>query len=128
MNTYVGIVHQDNKGYGISFPDFIGCVSAGANPDDLAAMAEEALSLHIEGMLEDGERIPAPMALDKAKKHPLAKGAVAFVFVRAYVPGKPKRLNIMMDSNLVAAVDKIANNRSAFIAESVRHELERLRG
>ena len=126
MATFIGIVHKDESSdYGVSFPDFPGCISAGSTPDELQQMAEEALALHIEGLLEDGEAIPTPMALDDAKRSDMAKDAVAFLFVRGIVPGKPTRVNIMMDSGLLAAIDRIASNRSAFLASAARHELER---
>ncbi len=46
--------------YGVSFPDFPGCVTTG--PDIAAALrnAEQALGGHIEAMLADGEPIPEP--------------------------------------------------------------------
>lgn len=129
MASFIGIVHKDkNSDYGVSFPDFIGCVSAGATPDELQEMAEEALSLHIQGMLEDGEALPVkPMSLAQVKKHELAKGAEAFIFVRATLPGRPTRVNVMLDSNLLAEIDRIASNRSAFLNNAARHEIERQR-
>lgn len=126
MATYIGIIHKEkNSDYGVSFPDFVGCVSAGSTPEEAHAMAQEALALHIDGLIEDGDAVPAPMNLDQAKKHPLAKGAEAFIFVKASVPGKSVRINVMLDSNLIADIDRVATNRSAFIAEAARHELER---
>ena len=44
--------------YGVSFPDFPGCATAGNTLDEAAAMATEALALHIEGMRADGHRVP----------------------------------------------------------------------
>jgi predicted RNase H-like HicB family nuclease len=48
----------------VSFPDFPGCITAGKTRKEACRMAVEALSLHIEGMLEDGEPIPEPSTLD----------------------------------------------------------------
>jgi hypothetical protein len=42
-------------------------------------MAAEALSLHIEGMLEDGEAIPEATTLDALANDSAMKGAVAFL-------------------------------------------------
>jgi len=126
MTTYVGIVHKTkDSDYGVCFPDFPGCVSAGSTPDELQAMAQEALGLHIEGLREDGVAIPLPMSLELAQKHAFAKGANAFIFIRAYVPGTPQRVNVMLDSNLIADIDRVSANRSAFLAEAARHELNR---
>ncbi len=41
-------------------------------------MAVEALSLHIEGMMEDGDAIPEASTLDLLANDPAMKGAVAF--------------------------------------------------
>ncbi len=58
---YLAVLEPDGDGgYGVYFPDLPGCVSAG---DDLAETldnATEALGLHLYGMEQDGETIPAP--------------------------------------------------------------------
>jgi predicted RNase H-like HicB family nuclease len=48
------------SGFSADFPDLPGCVSAGDSLEELASMAREALSLHLYGMLEDGDVIPVP--------------------------------------------------------------------
>jgi predicted RNase H-like HicB family nuclease len=47
------------RGYGVYFPDLPGCVSAGDTIEEAARNAEEALSLHLRGIVEDGDEIPA---------------------------------------------------------------------
>ncbi|MEO3434243.1 type II toxin-antitoxin system HicB family antitoxin [Inquilinus sp. CAU 1745] len=65
MTHYIAIIHKDaDSDFGVSFPDFPGCVTAGSTLDEARAMAEEALAFHIEGMAEDGETIPAPSNLE----------------------------------------------------------------
>lgn len=59
--TYIAIVEADsNPGYGITFPDLPGCTSQADTFADVERMAKEALQLHLEGMLEDGEQPPEP--------------------------------------------------------------------
>jgi predicted RNase H-like HicB family nuclease len=41
-------------GYSVFFPDLAGCASAGDTVDEAARNAEEALALHLAGMVEDG--------------------------------------------------------------------------
>ncbi len=128
MASFVGIVHKDDASdYGVCFPDFPGCISMGSTPDELQHMAEEALALHIQGLREDGEAIPSPMSLEEAKHSDMAEGAVAFIFVRSIIPGKPARVNVVLDSGLLEAIDRVASNRSAFLDVAARHELERRR-
>jgi predicted RNase H-like HicB family nuclease len=45
-------------GYSVDFPDLPGCISAGDTLAEALSMAREALSLHLFGMLEDGETLP----------------------------------------------------------------------
>ena len=66
MPSYIGLIHKDaNSDLGVSFPDFPGLITAGTTPDDARAMAEEALVLHVEGMVEDGQSIPGPSRLEE---------------------------------------------------------------
>jgi len=70
MATYVALIHKDAESdYGVSFPDLPGCVSAGSTLDEAIAMAKEALALHIEGLLDDNEEIPAPTAADQIDRN-----------------------------------------------------------
>jgi predicted RNase H-like HicB family nuclease len=46
MVNYIAVVHKDpNSDFGVSFPDFPGCVTAGSTIDDAKDMAHDALSL-----------------------------------------------------------------------------------
>jgi predicted RNase H-like HicB family nuclease len=45
MRNYIGLIHKEaDSGFGVSFPDFLGVVTAGKSLDDARAMAEEALA------------------------------------------------------------------------------------
>lgn len=58
---YQAIVHKEaGSDYGVSFPDFPGCVTAGRTLAEALMMARHALRLHINGMLDDGEKLPKP--------------------------------------------------------------------
>jgi predicted RNase H-like HicB family nuclease len=66
MRHYIGIVHKDKgSDFGVSFPDFPGAVTAASSLDEAIEMAAEALALHVEGMLAEGEAIPAPSTFDE---------------------------------------------------------------
>src|SRR6266851_488660 len=71
---YIAYLHKDSKSdFGVSFPDFPGCVTAGKTLDESRRTAVEALSLHIQGMMEDGEAIPGASTLDALAKDPAKK-------------------------------------------------------
>ena len=67
---YESFIHRDEAGYGVSFPDFPGCVSVGDTVDDAIRHGIEALAFHVEGLAEDGEAIPEPSAIDAIKADP----------------------------------------------------------
>lgn len=48
MAHYIALIHKDaNSDYGVSFPDFPGCISAGSTLEEARRMGAEALALHI---------------------------------------------------------------------------------
>jgi len=84
---YTAYLHKDRKSdFGVSFPDFPGCITAGRTLEEARRRAAEALSFHIAGMIEDGEKIPNPSTIDDVASDPALKGAVAFL-----VPAQSER-------------------------------------
>ena len=115
---------DDSGGHGVIFPDLPGCVSAGDDAADAVRMAGEALALHVEGSLEDGD-VPPPAALDAPLpdwllEEPGAERMVR-VLVPVDVPSKPVRVDLSLEEELVAQIDSVAAvrgmTRSAFLAE-----------
>jgi predicted RNase H-like HicB family nuclease len=126
LRYYPAFVYKD-KEYGITFPDFPGCVTAGATLEEAHRMAEEALQGHIEVELEYGEELPDPTPLEKANK--LAKkerGVLSIVSISVRIPGyaKTKRINITIDEDLLKDIDAAAAkrglSRSALLAQGAR--------
>lgn len=59
--SYLAVFEPNGSGgFGVYFPDILGCISAGDNFDDALKMAEEALGLHLYEIERDGYEIPAP--------------------------------------------------------------------
>ena len=119
---YIAYLHKDRKSdFGVSFPDFPGCVTAGKTLDEARRMAVEALSLHIKGMMEDGEPIPEASTLDALAKDPAMKGAVAFL-VNVDVAEKAERFNITARKSQMEEIDRRAKKkgmtRSAYMVTS----------
>ena len=119
---YIAYLHKNRKSdFGVSFPDFPGCVTAGKTLEEASRMAAEALSLHIEGMMEDGDEIPEPSTLDALAKDPAMKGAVAFL-VNADAAEKVVRFNITARKSQMREIDRRARKkgmtRSAYLIAS----------
>jgi predicted RNase H-like HicB family nuclease len=56
---YIAYLHKEkDSDYGVSFPNFPGCITAGRTLEEARRMAVEALALHIQGMIEDGLAVP----------------------------------------------------------------------
>ena len=125
MTQFVGIIHKDKKSdFGVSFPDFPGCISAGASLQEAYEMGKEALRGHIETMQKYGDSLPVrPMTLDQAQAHKLAKNALTFFMVDAYVPARARRINVTIDGSVIEAIDAVSANRSAFLEEAAKEKL-----
>jgi predicted RNase H-like HicB family nuclease len=118
--AYIAIVERGKDGFGIFFPDVPGCVSAGRTEQEAFANAEEALSGHLAEMLLGGEGLP--QRSDDIPSDPEVD-EYCRILVRVELPGKAVRLNITMDEGLVAAIDRVASNRSSFLADAARAAL-----
>ena len=119
--TYWALVHYDGQGdYGISFPDFPGCVSAAATMNELVEMGTEALTFHIDGMNEDGEVIPPPSSAIE-----MIDDAVGIVAITVTIPGKKRRINLTLDANLIDQIEAKHGKRhvSGFLEEAARKAL-----
>jgi len=58
MRKFLIVIEKSKDGYGAYSPDLPGCVAVGNTRDEVEENIYEAISLHIEGMLEDGLPIP----------------------------------------------------------------------
>ena len=80
MRHYIAVIHKDaDSDYGVSFPDLPGVVSAGATLDEARQMGVEALALHLEGILEEGEALPEPSSLEAITAEAEHRDGVAVV-------------------------------------------------
>lgn len=131
---YIALIHKDeDSAYGVSFPNFPGCVTAGDTFDEAMAMAKEALGFHAEGMVEDGQELPKPSTFEELRADKKAWWADSLDDAEiARVPllmniAAPKRVNISLDQGLLAAIDQAAREqgmtRSAFLASAALQRL-----
>jgi predicted RNase H-like HicB family nuclease len=97
---YIAYLHKDrDSDCGVSFPDFPGCITAGKTLDEASRMAAEALALHIQGMIEDGDAVAEPSNLDEIAKDAAKHGAIAFM-VRVDAPDATVRVNTARESQI----------------------------
>jgi predicted RNase H-like HicB family nuclease len=71
------VLHKDrDSDYGVSVPDLPGCFSAGRTIDEAIEMAREAIELHLEGLIDQGESIPTPQSIEQHQHDPRWQGGV----------------------------------------------------
>jgi predicted RNase H-like HicB family nuclease len=127
---YIAYLHKDrDSDFGVSFPDFPGCVTAGKTLEEARRLAVEALALHIEGMVEDGDEIPAPSSLDAIADDPAMNNAIAFL-VPVEEPGdKPVRINVAARESQIVEIDARAKryglSRSAYLIQKGLGQLDK---
>ncbi len=119
---YIAIIHKDrDSDFGVSFPDFPGCITAGRTLDEAKDMAAEALGGHIEEMRAGGEAAPGPSSLDEVMNNPDFRDGVAFL-VSVKEPAKTVRVNITLSEAELQQIDQRARahglSRSAFLVQS----------
>lgn len=133
MANYIALLRKESKtDYGVDFPDFPGCITAGKTLEEAKDMAQEALQGHINIMVEYGEDIPDASSLEKVMSDPDNKDAVAFLVEVRLAKVKAKRINITFPQDVLQIVDSYvadhpSENRSKVLAEATRRHMETLR-
>lgn len=123
MASYIALIHKESDSdYGVSFPDFPGCVTAGDTLDEARANAAEALALHIEGMIEDKEALPEASDLAAVMEDKENRKAVAIVVDAP--EAKAVRVNVIMPEDGLNSVDTFAAqkgySRSGLLLKAAR--------
>ena len=57
---YAIVIEQTDANYGAYVLDLPGCIATGATVEEVERNIRSAIELHLAGMREDGEPIPAP--------------------------------------------------------------------
>ena len=128
MVQFIALIHKEaDSDYGVHFPDLPGLVTAGSTLDEARAFAEEALALHLEGMVEDGLPVPEPSSLEAVMADPDNRDDVA-ILVRAETRSRAVRVNITLPEDALRDIDAYAEahgyTRSGFLAQAARKAMQ----
>jgi len=128
MRPYIALIHKDTgSDYGVSFPDLPGCVTAGATLDEARAAAVEALALHLQGLVEDGEAIPEPSSLDDIMAIAENRDGVVILVDAPKTPDRVVRVNITLPETVLDAIDRKAGSlgmtRSGYIVRAAKRDM-----
>ena len=118
-------------GYGVYFPDVIGCTSYGEDYEKAQQMAQEALGLHLYEMEKDGEEIPSP-TIDPSKlevdsetndKYVISSVTVYPDLVKNRLDNRAVRTNITLPAWLKELAEEKDINFSHLLQASLKEHL-----
>jgi predicted RNase H-like HicB family nuclease len=125
VTVYIALLRKDpDSDYGVDFPDFPGCITAGSTLEETREMAAEALEFHIEGMLEELLPLPELSGLEVIMADPENAEAIPFLGSVPDHPSSTVRVNVTMRDTDLKAIDafakKCGKSRSAVLTEAAR--------
>jgi predicted RNase H-like HicB family nuclease len=125
LSTYIALLRKDpDSDYGVDFPDFPGCITAGSTLEEAREMAREALEGHIGCMRDLGHMIPEPSGLEVVMADPDNAEAIPFLVAVPDRPSRTVRVNVTMRDADLKAIDAFAKkqgkSRSALLTEAAR--------
>jgi predicted RNase H-like HicB family nuclease len=128
MPTYVALLRKDpNSDFGVDFPDFPGCITAGSTLEEARHRAEEALAGHIGCMLDLGQSIPRPSSLEEIMADPDNADALPFAVTVSEPARRPIKVSFAMPEPELRAIDEWAKrhglSRSKALAMAARRLL-----
>ena len=112
----------EKHAFGVIVPDLPGCFSAGDTLDEAIEQAREAIVLHLDGLLDDGEDIPPPRPMSKHQGRPEFAGWIwAVVEIDpAMLDNQVERVTITLPRRVLPHLDRAARAageiRSGYIA------------
>jgi predicted RNase H-like HicB family nuclease len=131
MQFPVVLEKAEGSDYGAVVPDLPGCVSAGADADEALAMVREAIELHLEGLIAEGEPIPQPGRIEQYKDDPEYRDGIwALVSIQpSSLRQSAKRVSVTIPERVLDAMDQYAKGhdqtRSGLIVEAVARYMGR---
>jgi predicted RNase H-like HicB family nuclease len=126
------VLHKDtDSDYGVIVPDIPGCFSAGVTLAQALDSVKEALALHCEGLVIDGEPLPQAQDIEAHLDNPEFSGGVWAIVEFDVAPyfGKAVRFNATLPEQLLERIDQKVQrdqryrSRSGFLAAAALREL-----
>jgi predicted RNase H-like HicB family nuclease len=60
MKKYLIVIEKTGTGYSSYSPDLDGCAATGKTREEVEREMQEAITFHLEGLIQSGEPIPEP--------------------------------------------------------------------
>jgi len=124
------VLHSDDgMRYGVTVPDLPGCFSTGDTLEEALASIREAIDLHLEGLVENGNSVPLPKSIAVHQTNiDFADGVWALVQIdTTRFDGKAEKVNITIPRRVLAQIDTYIREhgitRSGFLVEAARRAM-----
>lgn len=115
---YIAIYEQTPNNYSAYLPDLPGCVAAAETWNEIQKLTQEAVALHLAGMLEDGDPLPpTTMSPSEAMAHhaqPLSESDLAQYAQHGEAPPllsttfAPVKVAVDLESPAIAGIESPA--------------------
>ena len=63
--SYTVAIEKGRENYGAYIPDLPGCVAVGDTVEEVLDLIEQAVALHVKGLVEDGDSIPPATTISR---------------------------------------------------------------
>jgi predicted RNase H-like HicB family nuclease len=126
-HPFIAIIHRDEAGFGVSFPDAPGCFAAARSLDAVKREAASALRSHMDVSAEEGLSVPVARSPEAVLSDPQVRADMRDAFAALEIQplarsGKVKRINLTVDEFALGRIDRAAKRmgvtRSAFMTEA----------
>lgn len=121
MAHYIAVfVPERAGGWSVLFRDLPGCATQGEDLGEAIENAADALAGHVAVARDFGDALPEPSTLEEIRadkawctEHGITWGAAMAAPISVRPPlGKPERVTISLDSNVLRAIDGYAAKRN----------------
>ncbi len=130
MEYYVALIDWDGRiGCSIRFPDLPGCGSAASNSRDVIPLAAAVLSAHVDGLRGGDTPVPPPRSLEDIRAEGTGVAGIDWSCTTAVLvpllppPGGLVDVTVSLPERLLARIDAVALDRSAFLADAANDRL-----
>ena len=120
------LTYEEGYDIAVTFPDLPGCATSGETEQEAISAGREALGLHLYGMEQDGDEIPAP---SHAKEVQLESGEVV-AMIDVFMPSirlnqKNKAVNrtVTLPAWLNAKALECGINFSQLLQDAIKREI-----
>ena len=124
MKVYPAIIHNDEDGLWIEFPDLPGCYTQGDELEELMTNAEEVLGAFIAVKMESGESIPEASRIEDIPESEGVKTYVSTDINKYHRDTRAVKKMISIPAWLMKEAEKQKLSLSKVLQEALKERLD----